>query len=457
MSRAHRAQPVLRPATQQVAAPAAQEPRGGSDHLLGSCPPSCRDCPTNDTNEVAGASASRRGGQGATRRALLAGLASLGATLAGAACGPSATERRLLSTAPLEVRPAPAPTPRPLPPVRLPADEAPHDTLAEWWYYTGHLYDEGAEYGFELVFFRGVRGGRPPGYAAHFAITDLARRLFRFDQRQDVALNEQPAPRTWQQLGLPGPDAAPPPGIVSTGGDGGGFRLRLGDWRMEGFDGHDHLAAAMAGYALDLDLAATRPPALHAGIGLPGEQPGLISFGPAGYSYYYSRTRMAATGLLTINGAAQPVTGEAWMDHQWGDFLVLGGGGWDWFSAQLADGRDLTLSLIRDASGATIAQYGTLVGTDGEAHHLAPGDFTVEALDIWTSPRTGITYPSGWRVRLPAAALDLRCTPLLREQELDARASSGVIYWEGAVAVEDFPSGAALGRGYVELTGYGAR
>jgi predicted secreted hydrolase len=149
------------------------------------------------------------------------------------------------------------------------------------------------------------------------------------------------------------------------------------------------------------------------------------------------------------------VEGIAWTDHQWGDFLVLGEGGWDWFAANLADGRDLTISLIRDASGATIVAYGTLVEASGEARHLGMGSFTVEALGEWVSPRTGIHYPSGWRVRVPAADLDLRWTPLLLDQELDARTSSGVIYWEGAVALHYTGSGADAGRGYVELTGYG--
>jgi predicted secreted hydrolase len=38
------------------------------------------------------------------------------------------------------------------------------------------------------------------------------------------------------------------------------------------------------------------------------------------------------------------------------------------------------------------------------------------------------------------------------DQELDSRASTGTIYWEGAVrAMQD---GGEIGRGYLELTGY---
>jgi predicted secreted hydrolase len=392
------------------------------------------------------------------------------AALALAACGAPAARSgtSLASDAPLVVKPAPTPAPANLPPVRLPQDEGPHNVLAEWWYYTGHLYPEsqgpsrqgpesaGAEYGFELVFFRGVRGDRPPGYAAHFAITDVGKQQFRFDQRQDVALNETASglPAAGLPLAPPAPGADRPPGIVSLPIAAGGFDLALGGWRMRGQDGQDTLQAAMPGYQLDASLTADRPPALHQGD--PPLAPGLLSFGPAGYSYYYSRTRMRLAGTLAVDGAPLPVRGVAWMDHQWGDFLVLGGGGWDWFAATLDDGRDVTLSLIRDANGANLLAYGTLVDPTGEAHHLAPGSFAVEPTGWWTSPHSGVRYPSGWRVRLPDDGLDLTLTPLLADQELDARRSSGVVYWEGTVAIRDAATGADLGRGYVELTGYAA-
>ena len=39
------------------------------------------------------------------------------------------------------------------------------------------------------------------------------------------------------------------------------------------------------------------------------------------------------------------------------------------------------------------------------------------------------------------------------DQELDSRASVGTIYWEGAVRA--MLEARAVGRGYLELTGYG--
>ena len=95
------------------------------------------------------------------------------------------------------------------------------------------------------------------------------------------------------------------------------------------------------------------------------------------------------------------MTGIAWFDHQWGDFISVGGGGWDWFAVNLDDGTDLTLSLVRDADGSYPLIYGTLVDAAGETRHLDADDFTVEVLGRWVSPRTGADYPAGWRIDHP--------------------------------------------------------
>ena len=66
------------------------------------------------------------------------------------------------------------------------------------------------------------------------------------------------------------------------------------------------------------------------------------------------------------------------------------------------------------------------------------------------SPRTAIAFPVEWNVRL--GLHEWRLVPLFDDQENDTRASTGAIYWEGAVRAEGGPS---PGRGYLELTGYG--
>ena len=258
---------------------------------------------------------------------------------------------------PVAVRPSLAPPTEPPVavadplPIVLPRDDGPHDRLTEWWYYTGHLRaDDGARFGFEFVVFRAERGRFPTSWVSHLAITDETGGRFHYSQRLEIGAKVDRSPR--------GPDGQPT-----------GFDLRLDGadpsrpetagappWTMTGTGGRDHLAAALApaeaalagaprGLALDLDLVATKPAALH-------DRDGWIDFGPAGGSYYYSRTTMDAAGSLTVDGRIMTVEGTAWFDHQWGDFISVGGGGWDWFAVNLADGTDLTLSLVREADGS---------------------------------------------------------------------------------------------------------
>lgn len=308
-------------------------------------------------------------------------------------------------------------------PVEFPRDDAPHDVLTEWWYYTGHLQDEvGARFGFEFVIFQSVRGNGPVGYAAHFAITDIAARRFVYDQRTSIGSQIGPTDR---------------------------FDLDVAGWKMSGSGGSDHLSASMPGYALSLDLLSTKPAILHGGTG-------IISFGPAGESYYYSRTRLEGVGQLTVDGQPRAVEAIAWMDHQWGNFISAGGS-WDWFSMQFEDRTELTGSVVRDDAGQPVLIYGTYVDAQGDALHLDADEFLVRATDHWTSPNTGATYPAGWSIGVPTLGLDLEIEPVLPDQELDTRPTTGVIYWEGAVDVRGRRNDAPLrGVGYVELTGYAA-
>ena len=61
------------------------------------------------------------------------------------------------------------------------------------------------------------------------------------------------------------------------------------------------------------------------------------------------------------------VSGDAWMDREWST-SALGAGveGWDWFTVQLEDGRDLMMYRLRRRDGtADPFSAGTLVAADG--------------------------------------------------------------------------------------------
>jgi predicted secreted hydrolase len=323
---------------------------------------------------------------------------------------------------------APPIDPSHLPAIQFPRDEAPHRDLTEWWYYTGHLQGidpAGRErtYGFELTFFQVLRGALSPVYIGHYAISDITAGQFHFDQR-----------------------SASEPSPAATGGTAtAGFNLAIGDWQISGLNGHDRLQAEMPGYAIALTLDSTKPPALHNGNG-------LIAYGIGGFSYYYSRTHMDVTGTLTDHGAPIAVTGLAWMDHQWGNFITANGTGWDWFSIQLSDDTEYMIYFIRDATGKTVATDGTLVDAHGQAHVLGSG-LADQATGHWQSPTTHITYPSGWSLAVPGGSLSV--TPLLRDQELVVTQTTGNAYWEGACSISGSIDGQSVsGESYTELTGY---
>lgn len=319
-------------------------------------------------------------------------------------------------------------------PPSLPADHGPHpDFRTEWWYYTGNLADAaGNRYGFQLTFFRqGLRPiaaspqrasewGTSQVYFAHFTLTDAAGGRFYPHERFSRGA-----------AGLAGAQADP-------------FRAWLEDWSASlEADGTIRLQAREGDVSLDLRLTEAKPPVLHGDRGLSpkSEEPGNAS-------YYYSLTRLPAEGTLTVPGGAVEVTGLAWMDHEWST-SALGpeAVGWDWFSLQLDDGRELMYFQIRQADGGIEpVSSGTIVAPDGTARPLARDAVEIEVLDTWTSPGSGATYPARWRFSIPGEDLELTIRPLLADQELPV----SFVYWEGAVAVE----GDATGYGYVEMTGY---
>lgn len=367
-----------------------------------------------------------------TNTRLLGGLATLATLLLVALLAGCGVPGTIHTTSSLPKASAVAPTQTPLPPVAMPQDEAPHHDLTEWWYYTGHLRGTDAQgrahaYGFELTFFQTLRGSLPPYYAAHYAVSDLTTGQFHYDERAGFE----------------------PPSIIPAANSTAGFDLALGGWTMRGLGGHDQLSASTANYSFQLALTdRLSHPILHNGNG-------LISYGTSGFSYYYSRPLMAVTGVMMDHGAPTQVTGQAWMDHQWGNFVSLAGSGWDWYSIQLANHTEYMLYIIRDAQKRPVSTFGTAIAPDGSASDIPPQQIQSQATGAWTSPVTGGVYPSGWTVTLPSQQVILTLTPLLRDQELVTTRSTGVAYWEGAVGVTGTAAGKPVtGEAYVELTGY---
>ena len=320
------------------------------------------------------------------------------------------------------LRPVPDPEPpviADLAPVALPADQFPHRNLSEWWYFTGHLEDvNGHQYGFEFVIFAGQRANLPRSHAAHFALSDLTSKTFLYAQRTSAADGSDP------NLGA---------------------ALCVGGWRLNLADDGFTILARDGEIGLELELDISAPAVLH-------NRSGIIDFSPYGWSYYYSHPRLSASGVVTIAGQSRAVAGEAWFDHQWGDFIVTGDGGWDWFSLQLADRRELMVTVVRGEDDQVAAIYGTISGSSGGQTHLVESDILIAPLGQWKSPSSNASYPAGWHLQVPSQEIDLVIEPHIADSELDATASTGSFYWEGSVVARQGAD--PVGRGFVELTGY---
>ncbi|MDT7602514.1 MAG: hypothetical protein QOF61_511 [Acidobacteriota bacterium] len=328
--------------------------------------------------------------------------------------------------------------------VELPRDLYAHrNAQTEWWYYTGHMETErGRRFGFELVFFKrrtdldrfGVVPLRliaNPLYLAHFALTDESRQRFRYAHRKSANGAFDVAAAASERR----------------------YFLRLGDWTVRESDGL-HLLRATLGDDLifEATLKPAKPPALN------GREGRGVSFKDAGEaSRYFSYTRMTAEGSITWHGATERFDGAAWMDREFGTWRTTENQkGWDWFSIQLSTGAELMVYHLRDSKHRPSPfSSGTFVDRDGKATHLAREDFQLEATAHWKSPRTEATYPSGWRLRVPRFAVDVSITPIIKDQELDTRGTTMIVYWEGACAVQGAHGDAETqGRAYVELVGY---
>lgn len=322
----------------------------------------------------------------------------------------------------------------------FPRDHASHSPYKiEWWYYTGNLETtSGRRFGYQLTFFRigvEVAPQNPSRWAvrdlhmAHFAIADIEGKAFHSFEKLNRA------------------------GIGWAGAEENFYRVWNEGWEAR-LDGNDHLLRAADGdYQIEFRLTPEKPEVTHGENGI--SQKG----GAAGNaSHYYSLTRLRTTGKLTLKGEEFEVAGQSWMDHEFGtSFLEAEQTGWDWFSIQLDDDRELMIFQLRRADGSVDPRSsGTLIESNGRATHVPFGDFTLKPAGArWRSEASGATYPTEWLIELPKLDLRLSVRAAFDNQELRTSSSAGVTYWEGSVVVDGTGGGRPIrGRGYLEMTGY---
>ena len=297
--------------------------------------------------------------------------------------------------------------------LRFPADHGAHpDYRQEWWYVTGWLKTEqGEDLGFQITFFRtrlNFENENPSNFTprqivlAHAALADPRYGRLRHDER---------AART--ALGL-------------AGSSEGTTEVWVDEWKLNLQQDHYQAQIRARDFSLELDFTGAK----------------LVLQGRNGFSrkgskeneasYYYSRPHLEVRGMA--NGRS--VTGTAWLDHEWSSqYMAEGAAGWDWCGLNLDDGSSLMAFRMRAKDGGVA---------------FAPQGVSFEPLRTWKSPRTGTAYPV--EMLVSSSNRTFRLEPLMDDQELDARASTGTVYWEGAVRA--YSDRDPVGKGYLELTGY---
>jgi predicted secreted hydrolase len=374
-------------------------------------------------------------GAGLSRRELLGALPALAWSCADAAATP---------VAPSGVAPRP---------LRFPADFGAHpDTRIEWWYVTGWLGTPAQpRYGFQITFFRSrtdIDVRHPSAFAAtqllfaHAALSDVGLGRLRHDQRIARAGFGLAQART------------------------GDTALKLQDWQMQRRPDSATAAPAASAYTaqlrspsaawqLDLQLATTQPLLLQgdAGYSRKGPQPSQAS-------HYYSQPQLDVQARLQVDAQTLDLSGRAWLDHEWSDSVLDADAvGWDWIGINLFDGRSLTAFRLRRTDGSALWAGGSLrtgsgTGASFITRNFGPAEVRFSPGRRWTSPATATTYPVQWQIDSPAGRHQVRA--LFDAQELDSRASTGTVYWEGLAELLD-EQGQRIGLGYLEMTGYAGR
>jgi predicted secreted hydrolase len=381
-----------------------------------------------------------RGRAGSRRRRRVAGVvAVLGLTVLGV----TAPAARLASAADAPAAGGYAPV---IPGLRVDPDRdagAHPEFRTEWWYVTGWLEDAaGHEYGFQVTFFRTrpeLDRANPSAFAARQILIAHA------------ALLAPPATglQSWHE------ERIAREGFGLARADTARLAVAIEDWSLEEERGNYRArVVAEGGAGLVLTLVATAPPLLNGVSGYSQKGPA-----PASASYYVSVPQLGVSGEIRARDAngrsvgARPVRGRAWLDHEWSSsYLDAAASGWDWVGLNLADGGALMAFRIRDRTGGAHYAGATRRGADGAVEHFGPAAVRFLPGREWRSPLTGTRYPVEWTVEVGTRRY--RLSPLLDDQEADTRRTTGAVYWEGAVRSR--AEGDADGRGFLELTGYGA-
>jgi predicted secreted hydrolase len=320
---------------------------------------------------------------------------------------------------------------------RFPADHGSHDDYrSEWWHLAGTLAARnGRRLGMQLIMVRLGLKAQPPAhrsrwaasqiYAAMFSVSDPAGEGLRTDQRMARAA-----------LALAGTGVEP-------------IRIWVEDWRLEGRGSQRKKALDLEVHIAGDDLEANLELRNSQPLVDTNEIPEPASGGAAPFQFYL-QPRLSAEGTLRLGKRITRVSGTLALEHAWGELPLPGSPvARDRFTLHLHDGGELfcVRSHRVDGSGSPTTT-GLLIDHQNRPVVLSAGEIELDPTGYWTSPRTGVTYPIHWALRIPAQGIELALIPEWEDQE----DSVWEPFWAGPVRLQ--ATSTTTGYGFVQLHGY---
>jgi predicted secreted hydrolase len=176
-------------------------------------------------------------------------------------------------------------------------------------------------------------------------------------------------------------------------------------------------------------------------------------FGDAKYpNYEYALPSVDTSGTMTLNGRTEKVRGESWVDRQWGPLpnVAAGDASWAWMNLNLSNGDKVS---VWNTKSDKQNNFATILKPDG-TQTVAEATLTPDQSTLWTSPTTGKSYPTRWKVTIPGEHAKLNVNVYAKNQELaGVGGANAVPRYEGSAAVTGtYDHRHVTGSTYIEVT-----
>jgi predicted secreted hydrolase len=326
----------------------------------------------------------------------------------------------------------------------FPRDHGAHPAFrTEWWYLTGLVTAKtGETFGFQCTFFRNGTGVEQSAkHQSAFMPSQLVMAHFAVTRVSDTTAKERLT--HIQRIGRATHGLA---GASETTTD-----VFTRNWRLQLKSDGYHITAKDSQLSMALIAQPTQAILLQGDRGFSRKGPNANQA-----SYYYSQPQLRVSGGIELDGKRFEVQGTGWLDHEWStEVMSSDATGWDWVGMNLADGSALMAFRMRQSNGSALYTAATYRSADQRTRLVLSSDQVQwEDSASWPSEKSGARYPSKLTLSLnhPQLRRQFELVPMAMEQEIDAKATTGTVYWEGVTALVE--NGQRVGAGYLEMTGY---